>query len=286
MNPHRQAVRIVSLAVALVALYSAIVSVIPWHAELAESNFQANLIRLETFLFGSPPHTVLCGSSLSGRLVPSYFRGTSLAPVANLGLDGAGPLYATDIVLQRESSTSVIILEENLLLRTNRDNELLLEQAVQNPSFKLARYIPALQAQSRPSSMLYTLLKSHRSGGAIEVPVAMPGTAVTASLNDRSSEYHKFKQVWTDRIRELRARASQIVLIRLPTGTHPAPEDSFQLGGELARELNIPEIDMRTDLARRGQAVLFSDGLHLAPASAREVSHLIASRIDQAKSSN
>src|SRR6266496_1401013 len=101
MSRNSHALRILGLSAAFGVILVIFGSVTPWRAELAETNFQANLIRVQAFLFDPLPRAVLVGSSISGRLLPSYFAQTSLAPFANLGLDGSGPSLGLDFVLQR-----------------------------------------------------------------------------------------------------------------------------------------------------------------------------------------
>src|SRR5437660_7207526 len=115
MSRNRQVLCILGLATFLLAAFGVVTWLAPWRAELAENNFQANLIRLQAFLFDPPPRAVLVGSSLSGRLLPRFFEGTELAPVANLGLDGLSPVFGLKTVARRPPP--LVLIEENTLLR-------------------------------------------------------------------------------------------------------------------------------------------------------------------------
>ena len=102
MTRTKQTLLIVALGVALLGGWFGVCRMFGWRARLAENNYQANLIRLETFLHQPAPPSVLVGSSMTGRLLPEYFDGTPLAGVANLGLDGSSPDLGLDVVLRRK----------------------------------------------------------------------------------------------------------------------------------------------------------------------------------------
>lgn len=299
---HRDAVRIVFLALILTVVFVVIARLGHWQAQLAESNFQANLIRLQAFLFGPPPRAVLVGSSLSGRLLPGYFEGTSLAPLDNLGLDGSGPLYGLNLALARPES--IVIIEANNLLRSRNENDLTLDQAVGGVEFRLGGRIPALQAQWRPSSVLYSWMKlrktgdrrldsgvrsqesgvlSQEAGGTVTestnsaIQQSLTQYSNTSSLQVTSGPAEELRE----KVKALQERGCRVVFVRLPTGQREADNPAFALSAALARELKVPELDLRAECAGRGETLSYTDGLHLTPGSAREVSRLIAELIQR-----
>jgi transcription-repair coupling factor (superfamily II helicase) len=71
---HRFPWRIFAYAVLLAAGWWVFVGWSGWRADLAESNLQANLIRITRYLRAESPDVVLVGSSIGGRLVPEYFE--------------------------------------------------------------------------------------------------------------------------------------------------------------------------------------------------------------------
>ena len=87
MRPRtRQALAILATAAALCGAWTWAARRPGMTAEFAEYNQAANRIRIEGYLARpSAPAHVLVGSSLSGRLLPSYFEGTRMADVATLG---------------------------------------------------------------------------------------------------------------------------------------------------------------------------------------------------------
>lgn len=279
MSRNRQALCIVWLAVLLAAGYGLFARTGLWHAELAETNFEANLIRLQTFLFQRPPHAVLVGSSITGRLLPSYFTGTSLAPTANLGLDGSGTLFGLELV--RTNPVPVVILEENTFLRTPNSNEQALARTLAGFDFRLSKYLPLLRAQSRPSSMLYTWIKLRNRGGnrAAAEPASAAGPAPTPLPSP--SEDAAFQTVHNqlrDGIKQLLEHGCRVVVLRLPSGQQltSAGDRAAALGETLAREFNLLRVDLGQECANRGESVTFTDGVHLSSGSARQASRLLA----------
>jgi hypothetical protein len=220
MSRNRQALNILWLTILLAAGFALLVRITSWRAELAETSYQHNLIRLQNFLFDAPPRAVLVGSSLSGRLLASYFDGTPIAPVANLGLDGSAPAFGLEVVLKR--SPRVVIIEENLLLIPPNINQVAMVDAMQSLHFQSAKYLPMLRANSRPSSMLYTWAKSWRAPAVDSSPRLTPKPATTnapAALSlapSSSAGAPSAKAKLRAQIKALQDRGCRIILVRLP----------------------------------------------------------------------
>lgn len=286
MARHRQAVKIAGLTVVLVTVFCGGLLLAPRHAELAETNFQANLIRLQTFMFDAPPRTVLVGSSLTGRLLPSYFRGTDLAPAANLGLDGSGPVFGLELALQRPAQT--VIIEVNTLLKPRDKNDQLIEDTLHGLNFQLARHLPFLRADARPSSMLYSFLKTRRKHSFTDTPInptpLAQATAPTQPAPSDDPATRAAKEKLQADVKALLERGSRVALVRLPMRGRSSSQNnpSYAWGDELAREFRLPLIDIEAECLKRGRVISYTDGLHLTPTSAREtsvmVSELLAAR--------
>ncbi len=270
------------MAILLTGSYGLLTRMFPARAELAESNYQANLIRLQAFLFDNCPRTVIAGSSISGRLLPSYFRGTGLAPVANLGLDGSSPLFALELVLEAKPPP-IVIIEENLLLKPEDANDASLRAATESFGFKLAKEIGIWRADIRPSSLLYSWLKSHQKKAPHSTDSAEQKAPTPRSPASPGLASLRCRNKLGEQIRALRARGSRVVLMRVPTGPQFVPKDnpSLPLGAALAREYDLCEVDLEAECAKRGQALSFSDGVHLTPASARQVSALLGELVSE-----
>lgn len=251
-----------------------------WHARLAENNYQANIIRLETFLDHPTPPAVLVGSSMTGRLLPEYFAGTPLAGVANLGLDGSTPDLGLDVVLRRKLPPALVLVEVNTLFNQTPHNDATLRQAMDSFSFRLADRLPFLRAKYRPSSIAYSALKLWQDrrlpppselaasleravGAAPELPVSnRQHIASTDPLFDRH----------LSRLRELKDRGARVIFYQLPGGNQTLPA----IVEEWSRAFQSPLIRLGPEMVQRGRNPAFTDGLHLTAPSAQQASRVLA----------
>ena len=289
MPSHRQALRIIGLTVLLAGMSALFVRVAPWHAELAETNFQANLIRLQAFLFDSPHQSVLAGSSIAGRLLPTYFEGTPLAPLANLGLDGSSALLGLDLALT--NPPPVVLVEVNTLLKPYDANDELLVRTLRSFMFRASGKVGLLRAEWRPSSMIYSWLKTRRAQGrgapagpSPRAPTALAGDPLRAPAADPGLEATKAHL--RARIQALTAHGSRVVLVLLPTGrrSNSSNNPCLAFADELAREFHLLQLDLEAECSSRGRVLTYSDGLHLAPAAARETSQLLSQLLPKTES--
>jgi hypothetical protein len=241
---------------------------------LAESNFHANRLRLEGWFLEPVPSNVLVGSSISGRLLPGHFAGTSLAGLANLGLDGSGPLTALDCVLTRITNGGPaprrVFVEIHRLDRTNDANDRLLLESARGFSMKLAGVLPAIRAASRPSTVAYAWLKDRQPGGAI-------GDGRPLGDDRKLIGEPDWLRQSRDRVDRLRALGVEVVLLRLPVGReNPVDSKAPNFADEVAGRLGISLIDLNRRTAPAGTALNYSDGLHLTADSARTVARILA----------
>jgi hypothetical protein len=274
--------KILVLTVVFTSGYSFFLRTASVTAEVAESNFQSNLIRLQTFLFEPPPRAVLVGSSLTGRLAPRYFAGTPLDSIANLGLDGSGPAVGLDLLVQHPSP--LVVIEENHLLKSKFANDAVLEATLKSFGFRLSRYARVLRAESRPSSVLYSWMKARATRQSEVSPTWTTPLLTSASpsavgtINPQPDEADSLKTTVRQQVTILRSHGAQVVFVRFPSGERfsASKSSSCMFANELARELGLREIDLQLELARIGQPVSYSDGIHLTPKSAQTASRLLA----------
>lgn len=274
MTRARQALCILSLAVVAVLGWQWLTGKLLPRPALAETNFHANRLRLEAWFLDPVPSNVIAGSSISGRLLPGYFAGTSLASIANLGLDGSGPLTALDCVLSRLTNGGPVprrvFLEIHRLDRTNDANDRLLLESAQGFSMKLAGALPAVRAASRPSTVAYAWLKEFQTGNS--------GGDARAVGDDRMVEGNPewLRQI-SIRISALRNLGAEVVLLRLPVGReNPRNMAAPNFADAIAGQLGIRLLDMNREVSAKRLRVHYSDGLHLTPDSARVVAKAVA----------
>lgn len=277
----RQTPWILGFAVALLALWSLTLLALPWRAHIAESNYQSNLIRLEHSLLSPTANAALVGSSITGRLLPEYFSQTPWPQIANLGLDGSGPVLGLELLASRSNIPPTLVIEANLLMVPEGINDRTLRNAVNGFGFRLARHIPFLRAESRPTSLLYSWLKRRQevSSPPREIPPQpAPDTAAGKVTQQETrmdlntpEELESHKERVYRLCRTLKARGIRLILVRFPTQYVPIQTQFHPLDftGDLAKDLALPRIDLGIEFQRIGHAPSFTDGTHLSPASAR-----------------
>ncbi len=292
MRSGRQTLHILLWVALFLGAWSFCLRLVPIRAPLAESNYQANLIRLQDFLFQPVRPAVFVGSSITGRLLPGYFESTSLAGSANLGLDGSGPRLGIELLIRQTSAPPTrLFIEANLLGIPPGPNDLQLLDAAESFTFSLARQTPLLRAETRPSSLLYSWLKQRRSDAP---DIRRPPPTVSSNIAgahsvsplpipwDRSTpaERARHRDVIRQELLELRRRGVQVVLLRFPHAD--VAEDPTARGAdfadELARDLQLPQWELGPELRASGVVPTFSDGTHLTSGSARSVARLIAGK--------
>jgi hypothetical protein len=238
--------------------------------ELAETNYVANRLRIERWMLGPPASNVIVGTSIGGRLLPAYFDGTRLATLANLGLDGANPDTGLNLVLQRSVPPARVFLEVHRLLTPPSNNDRKLLDLVEGPGMAVSRALPWTRADWRPSTVLYGWLKRRQTGSA-----SAPADAGTPSGPGSGVD-----PGWLDRVRQkiasIEAKGSKVILLRLPVGRENSTLGSPDPLVEAASRLGLPMVDLQARSLRDGVTISYTDGLHLAPSSAEQVSKWLA----------
>ena len=277
MGRNRHAINIVTLGILLVLAWGILIWLGGLSAQFADNSWQSNQIRIERYLFGQrPPEAVLVGSSVTGRLLPSYFDGTALPDTGNLGLDGCGPLLGASLVMYRQDLPRIVVVETFLIDKpwTKNDDNLL--ASVNGFSPWLAARIPALRAEHRPSSLLYSWIKRRKEGAS-----AAPGHNPPEEV-DPNPPFAKTDSVarLTSTLTSLQKLGVKVVLVRFPTGERHEgllrdlpPNHPSQA---VAQALHVPLIDVAKAVAADGWEPLYTDGLHLDTQSARRVSQTLA----------
>ena len=271
----RKALRILGLALVLGVGWVVLLRLLPWRGEYAENNYRQNLLRIESLerrvRSGTPPESVLAGTSISGRILPSFFDGTALAGIANLGLDGTSPVFSLEMLRRLPRVPRRVFLETHALHQASAENESVIQKSL---SSMAGRWVAAgwmFSTAERPSTVLYTAVKKgkeaastgRRSAGNT-YPKYVPGTNVVESL--------------TRSILELRERGCEVILADLPVGYDwpPGPNMGEPVASELVRSLNLRRLDCRKWLYSRGFEPGFTDGIHLDGVSARETARALA----------
>lgn len=268
--PRRQILRVATLTLLLCGAWGIALRWLPRPA-LAETNYEANRLREERWLLGPQAPAALVGTSISGRLLPSYFEGTPLAGLANLGLDGASPDTGLRLVALRPGGTPLVLLEVQMLAKRPGPNDRQLLDLATGFGMRVSEWVPLTRADARPSTVLYAWLKERREGGGPGVAGPPPATPTTEAAFDPD---------WRPRIRaaldDVRKAGARVVLVRIPAGrANPEDPEAANEADDTARDFGLPLVDLLRLSRKEGLPIRYTDGLHLTPASARVVSQLL-----------
>jgi hypothetical protein len=274
LHHHRFPWRMVAMTVLLVAVWMAYLAFTGTRADLAESNLQANLIRITRYLRAPAPDTVMVGSSIAGRLLPDYFP-SDMPEVLNLGLDGSRPLFAFEVLQAGPRAPSRVVLETATLFQPLDVNDATLREAMHATTAKLGAKVPFLRPEVRPVTVVYENLKAWREGfggGRAQAPISGKSNVATGDLPVTYEDVRKA-------IVGLQSRGTEVILIKIPAGEGWAMPQGGA-GRRLADELSLTLLQPGAEIyAQEGDVLRYSDGLHLDSPSAKKVSAWIAARL-------
>jgi hypothetical protein len=268
---------IVVVAILLLACYAIFQRLTGTSAVLLESNLQTNLARVSRYLNASKVDTVLVGSSMTGRLLPSYFKNEGM-DISNLGLDGCHSPFGLEIILMRKDLPKRVLIETASLDHDPNANEKTVREAIQTPNFKIGRAVEAFRPENRPLSLLYWWCKqlSDRKPG---------GSSHPAFINDKqnadlSSKSAKSERVESDLAIEeilitLKKRGVDVRLLSIPHADGWGMPQSGRIT-KISTEVGIPILEPGVEIAKRTDTLRFTDGAHLDVASATLISQEIA----------
>ena len=287
-NPERRkragnALAILALAALFLGGYAVLLHFTGIGADLAESNLQANLIRISRYLREKPAPVVLAGSSVAGRLLPAYFREQGFE-VQNLGLDGSRPLFAFEVIRMRPGLPPTILVDTSTLFQPLMENDATLRGAIESPGWKIATFFPPLRPENRPSSILYSRVKARKESATL-------GRELPAHRNEGTptpeSPTQNITQTWVPETQYPLVRAAlsdfqksgcRVVLTNIPRGSGWG-EISPPMVRQLAADLKLPLLEIGSSMA--GESLRFSDGMHLDVPSARKAAVKISESIQK-----
>jgi len=243
-----------------------------WHATYAESNYYRNLQQIEHLMTAQAKNVVLVGSSIGSRVHPNEFL--SDLGFINLGLGGTVPVTALKI-LQREKITPQLLLVElsgATLAEPKKNDDLILRQQNKfNPL--LWRYIPVTRPTSRPSSMLYSLLKIAKEPvhpmSWFEKYKLNANDHIISNAQDGSysfSDEVKNSEL-VALVKSFKNQGSRILFVHLPTGRN-RDIYSYDIAQQAAIYLASDIIDLDAISKNKNVIINYTDGLHLDRTSA------------------
>jgi hypothetical protein len=281
----RDSLQILVFALLFAVAYTVLVKITGLHADFSETNFHANLGRIHLYLNGPHRPIEILGSSMSGRLLPEYFTAAGCT-VGNLALDGGKPVTGLKLLLRRPDLPAMVLLEENTLSSEPGANDPEIMSEIEGFSFWLQTRVPILQPQSRPSSILYSILKRWHERQPLpsdtmqvalvpEPPVAITNAIAADAKLQASPLVSSVRKL----IQELQQRGVKVAVFHLPhgktTNTRSDEPDTRELD-DLIQQLNLPCIDVGYQMLRQNLPIQYTDGIHLTATSAREASAILS----------
>jgi hypothetical protein len=271
------------LALALAACFAAqkaAIHALGGPSTKSESNYFSSIARIQESA-SAPAHVLLLGSSLTGRLPD---RGDGFASVANLGCDG-GSAVDTLRALDRGliPAAPILVIEGNTLFKAQAGQTSGVGEAMSKPWFKAGLQFPAVAAGARPSGLAYTTIRSRKFGRAEgpdgpSLPVQPSPSILTEPVSLNNDDQRELLKELAQITNRLTARGHRLLLIILPPG---APPDSpnQKIPRAWAQMSAVPLIDLTEGLPPG--SLSYTDGIHLAPASAAATLRSIMEAVDQ-----
>jgi hypothetical protein len=256
-----------------------------WRASLGETNFQNNMIRVDSFVNEPPSDVALVGSSISGRLLPSYFPDDPNRKYVNLGLDGCTLLTGLEMIKKTNQRPRIVLLEcmrDVFEPGANHDTTL---NIMENPVFRAGRWMPILRPSWRPSSILYTRAKLTRerklaeSSPELTARKTLQQAVIPAETSNATRDPWKTKTIET--INELAGNGIAFISLRIPSSRESVISESrpYDFGDLLFDTEAIPVIDTVQVIRERGIEISFTDEVHLQSESARVISQIISDAV-------
>ena len=274
---YKNALEIVVVAILLLCGYALFQKLTGISAVLLESNLQTNLARISRYLHAPKVETVLVGSSMTGRLLPSYFKEQGME-VANLGLDGCHAPFGLEIILMRRDLPKRVLIETASLDYDLNANEKTVREAIRTPTFKIGQAVEAFRPENRPLSLLYwwcKQLSDRKPGGS-----SHPAFIIDEQKDDPTSKSSKSELVENDLAIEeilitLKKRGVDVRLFSIPHADGWGMPQAGRMA-KISKDVGIPIMEPGVEIAKRTDTLRFTDGAHLDVASATLISQEIA----------
>ena len=243
----------------------------------SESNFFSSIARIQTGV-RDQPEIMLLGSSMTGRFPD---RTVGFKGIANLGCDGGNALDTLRAMDQGILPTApVLVIEGNTFYRSLGGQVSETSRAIHSAWFRIGTRFPSFGATARPAAFAYSKLLAGKIGQAegpqgpiLQVPAeaAIPVTEHPLPANAEALASETVGIL--DRLRQKNIR---LMMVILPPG---AAEDSLniRIPKALSAQSGVPLLDLTAGLT--ADAVHYTDGVHMAPASAAAALRTILSAL-------
>lgn len=247
----------------------------------SESNYFSSIARIQAGVRDNPD-IMLLGSSITGRL-PDRVNGFS--GVVNLGCEGGSAvdtLRAIDQGILPVAPT--IVIEGNTIFLAVGAGETEVAEAMRSRWFAVGLRSSSLSATARPAAFAYSALMARKVGSMGGGPRreldlgSRPAVPVTGSPAGSFLEELLLEEL-VGVLGRLRSDGTSVLVVFYPQGRNSPPVRRKELAIELAARAGVPFWDLTVGLET--DAVGFTDGTHLDPASATAVTMTLVSELGQ-----
>jgi len=165
--------------------------------------------------------------------------------------------------------SSVVVVEGNTLLHDLDHRGRDIGEAIESRWFQLGMVFPGVSSTARPSAFAYSALLGRGRAAEFnrEGPLLSPGASLeyTGRAMGLSPAGESLVQELAGLLGRLKGKGSKVMIVMLPPSA-PLESLNHAIPCEVARVCNIPLLDLTRDLSP--DAVEYTDGVHMAPASA------------------
>jgi len=274
---YRNALEVMILSILLLAGYAIFQRLTGTSAVLLESNLQTNLARVSRYLNASKVDTVLVGSSMMGRLLPSYFKDEGI-DISNLGLDGCHAPFGLEIIMMRKDLPKRVLVETASLNHDPNANEKTVREAIQTPTFKIGGAVEAFRPENRPLSLLYwwcKKLSDRKPGGSSHSAFINDRTTTDPTPKNAKSELEENDLAIEEILITLKQKGVDVRLLSIPHADGWGMPQSGRIA-KISTDVGIPILEPGVEIAKITDTLRFTDGAHLDVASATLISQEIA----------
>lgn len=244
----------------------------------SESNYFSSIARIQNGL-RSHPEILLLGSSRMARL-PDITGRTDR--IVNMGCDGgSATITLRAIECGILPAAPVIVIEGNTLLHDLERRGHEISEAMESPWFDLGNRLPLVSATARPSAFVYSALLGRRTAKSSPQDGPLLPVSTIPEFQEHAiplpTDANALVQELSGILKRLHERNIKLMIVMLPPAFPPGSLN-VTIPQELSRISGIPILNLTRDLPT--DAVQYTDGIHMAPASAASAQRTIRKALE------
>jgi len=251
-------------SIVILLAFSTSVNLSGSHSQLSESGLYSNLSRIYNLYDSTKLKSVILGSSISARVLDTFVP-SSFQPCVNLGMDAGATATSLHLFLDSEVYSEFVFIEANTFGIVPPEHGVTTLNAAQSINFRIKNTIPFIRETYRPSSVLYTKLKSLKDDSyGSHLKSTEPFRREDWSLHDA-----------TKILSEIEQKSDHIIFVNYPSKRQPNGKILNFITQTVSSNSNIHYLDLQN--SKSSKSFLFTDQTHLTLKSARTIASSISS---------